>query len=115
MKIAGGYKNQHAEAPRRFLESEILNNIWMIQILQSFVLELQCLHHHHLTTVVHVVSCSLDLDLFDGKHFASGGVQCNINFAVRSRVDEPSSNPFEDRYGTIVSRYEQEIFIGTHV
>jgi len=100
--------DQHAEVSRRLLESEILNNVLMIQVFQSLALQLQSLHDCYLTTVIPVALRPRDLNLFDCNHFTSGGVQRDVHLAIRPLADELSSNPFEDRCHVIISKIEPD-------
>ena len=76
----------------------------MIQVFQSLALQFQRFHNCHLTTVVPVALCPRNLDLFDGDHFAGGGVQRNVHLTVCALANELSSDPFEDRCRTTVSQ-----------
>ena len=96
-------KDKHAKISRCLLESEVLDDVLMIQVFQSLALQLQRLHNRHLTTIVPVVLCPRNLDLFDSNHFTGGGVQRDVHFSIRTLADEFSSNPFEDRYHEAVS------------
>ena len=96
-------KDQHAEISRRLFESEILNDVLMIQVFQNFALQLQSFYSGRLTTTVPVVVRPRNLDLFYSNHFAGGGVQRDVHLAIRAPADELTPNPFEDRYRMNVS------------
>ena len=96
-------KDRHAEISRCFLESEILNDVLMIQVFQSLTLQLQRLHDCHLTAVIPVALRPWDLDLFDSNHFTGCGIQCDVNLAIRALANELSSNPLEGRCSIRVS------------
>ena len=90
-------KDQHAKISRCFFESEILNDVLVIQVFQSLALQFQRLHNCHLTAVVPVALRPRDLDLFHSNHFTRSGVQRDVHLAIRALADELPSNPLEDR------------------
>ena len=96
--------DEHGEIPRCLLESEILNDVLMIQVFQGLALQPQPRRlRDRVFAVVLVVPRCRGLDLFSSNYFTGGGVQRDVHLAIGALPDEFSSNPLEDRCHVIIS------------
>jgi hypothetical protein len=75
-------------------KTQILRNVWMVQVFQGFTLHLQRLHNRNLPCLT-TCGCR-DLDLFYSDHFSRSGVQGQVYTAVRAFPDQFTTNPLED-------------------
>lgn len=87
----------HAQKIRRFFEAKVLNNVWMIKILQCFTFRFEGLNKDGLSGVSLVTSSLRDLHLFHGDHLASCGVQRQVDTAICSFTYQLAPYPFENR------------------
>lgn len=69
----------------------------MIEVLKGLALQLQGFDNADLPRVVLVAGGPRDLDLLDGNHLTSCGVQRQVDAAVRALPDEFATDPTEDR------------------
>ena len=90
--------NVHAEESWSLLETEILNDVGMVQILEGLALQLESFHHGDLSRIVHIAVRSWDLHLLDGDHLSSVGVESKVHLAISTFSNKLSTNPTEYGY-----------------
>lgn len=95
-RTTGHVLEKDAQERVGLFETEVLDDVGVIEILERLDLGLERVHDTLLTTVFAIAFGGWQLDLLDGNHLTSGCVQREVDPSISALADEVTLHPFED-------------------
>lgn len=97
-RTTGDIFEEDTQIRRGLFESEVLDDVWMVKVLESLTLHLQRLNDSRLSTVTHIAGSLRKFNLLDCNHLTRRGIEGQVYASIRALADQFTTNPLESSY-----------------